>query len=66
MEKAGDKYRTVKVEHKGQITARAACTICQWSLHDNDASRHASKHVKETGHIVLVEKVMRYRINPDL
>ncbi len=59
------KYRHVQLKHHGQVHTIAQCQECEWDNEDRLlASREATKHAKETGHVVSVEKGHSYHIHP--
>lgn len=53
----------VELQHHGQTHANAQCRQCEWVEQDrNTAGAQATKHCKETGHKVTVEKSYSYTI----
>ena len=57
--------RNVQLEHHGQKRVVGWCRECDW--HSNNwrtGAIQANAHTKETGHEVLVEKIMSYTVKP--
>lgn len=61
------KYKNVKLVHYGTIHANACCLKCDWTNQEYKgrvAADAARMHAKETGHEVMVEKGVHYKVTP--
>ena len=57
------KYKNVQLKHVGQVDSTAKCKNCEWKQ-ALQAAAGANKHVKETGHEVVVFKTSAYSLTP--
>jgi F420-0:gamma-glutamyl ligase-like protein len=63
------KFKNVKLVHYGTVHANAQCTEpgCDWTNQEykgRSCADQANAHAKETGHEVLVEKGVHYKVTP--